>query len=164
MSEAERNAVLIRQLQEATAGWRAQARVYNSAALTITNGGGGDTALTFDSEHYDYGDLHSTAANTSRLTCAVPGLYLITGHVEWAANVTGERDLRMKLNGTTYIGYDTRNAVTTGFETSQPLTAQWRLGAGDYVELCVWQNSGGNLNVVRSANRSPEFSMCWVSP
>lgn len=140
---------------------RPRARVYNSAAESITTGT--NTALTFNTERYDTGGCHSTVSNTSRLT--VPsgggGLYHIGGTITFAANATGDRALWIQLNGATRLVQDLRRASGT-FETSINVVCDYVLAAGDYVELYVFQSSGGNLNVNASSAYTPEFWFRWV--
>lgn len=133
------------------------ARVYNSGAITLTTGV--STALTFDSERYDVGGLHSVAVNTSRLTIALAGVYEIGGGVAFATDTVGIRGVSIRLNGTTTIVL-TRDTPIAGDETVLNVTTLYRLAAGDYVELIARQTSGGNLNVTVGANYSPEF---WIS-
>lgn len=139
-----------------------QARVYNSANISIPSGTASYTALTFNSERYDQGtatEQHSTSSNTSRLTCREAGLHGIGGHIRYASNVTGIRDLAIRLNGTTLIAVDRRGAAATG-GTYISIATEYRLAVGDYVELVTLQNSGANLNVEVEGNDSPEF---WFS-
>jgi hypothetical protein len=137
-----------------------QARVFNSAAIATTTAVA--KTLTFDSERWDNGSLHSTSANTSRLTAPITGLYAIGANVEFASNVTGFRalqfDVTFAAGGTATIAFDTRNAAN-GVVTIIPLATQYQLAAGDYVEAVVTQTSGGALNVAATGNRSPEFWM-----
>lgn len=134
-----------------------QARVFNSANIAITTGT--VTALTFDSERYDNGSLHSTSANTSRLTAPITGLYMIGGHVRFAANATGTRQVLIRLNGATFLEPDSKANLGAGAAVDFTVTTAYQLVAGDYVELIVFQDSGGNLNVTAAGNLSPEFWM-----
>ena len=54
-------------------GYTEGARVYNTGNLTITNAT--ETALTYNSEHFDTDTIHDTGSNTSRLTCKTAGKY-----------------------------------------------------------------------------------------
>lgn len=136
-----------------------QVRAYNSAAIAIPNTT--VTAVTLNSERWDdaANPMHSTSANTSRLTCFIPGLYVIDGHNQWAAAAGGvQRYSALRLNGATVIAEQVKaNSATLLMQTS--VSTQYRLAATDYVELVVYQDSGGNLNV-----QSPELAMHWVSP
>jgi len=134
-----------------------QARVFNNANVSITNNT--VTAVTLNSEHFDNGDLHSTSSNTSRLTAPITGVYMIGGHVRFAANSTGRRDAFLRINGTTQIAYTVEPAPHASIDTYLNPVSLYQLTAADYVELCVLQNSGGALNVVFDASNSPEFWM-----
>lgn len=133
------------------------ARVYNSANISISNNAW--TSLTFNTERFDDNSFHSTVSNTSRLTAPGAGLYLIWGNVEWAVNATGNRNMRLLLNGTTVIAQVSEAA--TG-EYRYQVSTIYSLSASDYIELQVLQTSGGALNAVVSGNWSPEFAMVRV--
>lgn len=152
-SHADRN---FRTLAAAVSPPVPQARVFNSAAIATTTAV--VKVVTFDSERFDNGGLHSTSSNTSRLTAPITGLYEIGACVEFASNATGYREVYFTLNGATAIAVDVRPAVN-GQATVLPLSTQYRLVAGDYVEVNALQTSGGNLNVNAAANYSPEFWM-----
>jgi hypothetical protein len=124
----------------------------------------GETVLTFDSERYDSAELHSTSTNPSRLTAQQAGNYLITGHVGFVAASSGVRGLWLRLNGTTYIAGLYVPAVEWPLSSVLSVATLYHLAAGDYVELIVYQTSGGNLDVMALGNYTPEFAMQWVGP
>lgn len=142
----------------------AGARVRNSANISVPNNTW--TALTFDSERFDsYDDaaatFHSTSSNTGRLVIPVglDGYYFVGGHVEFAADTTNRRGIRIvhSVGATEYGGEDGEaTAVAMSLSTATYLY----LAAGEYVTLEVFQNSGGALNVLASGNYSPEF---WIT-
>lgn len=136
------------------------AQVYNSANISIANNT--VTALTFDSERANTNGMHSVSVNTGRLTVVTAGNYTITGNVSFAANATGIRVVTIRANGTTDLAKIVAQAVTTGDVTVLPVSKTVSLGVGEYVELTVFQTSGGNLNVLASANYSPEFTAVRV--
>lgn len=162
--------------QPATAAWgdavrdaavylgtgKPHARVYNTATQTLTTAT--NTVVTFDSERYDVGSCHSTSSNTSRLT--VPsgegGVYTIGASIGFAANATGERIVDILLNGTTIIAR-IRHPAGAASQIDMTITTEYTLAAGDYVEVQLYQNSGGNLNTVAGGDYSPEFWWRWVS-
>ena len=74
------------------------ARVTNSSDEAIPSGGS-ETTLTFDTEDYDNASLHSTSANSSRLTAPTPGIYDVVGQVGWGTNTSGIRELELVKNG-----------------------------------------------------------------
>jgi hypothetical protein len=136
------------------------ARVYNSAAITLTSGA--STALTFDSERYDYDNIHSTVTNTGRLTATTAGIYHISGHARFDVNATNQRFILIRLNGSTTIANQTAQALAGSLNTALTVSTIYELAAGDYVELLAYQNSGGNLDVTATGNHSPEFMMMRV--
>ena len=135
------------------------ARVYNNAAISINNDTA--TALTFNSERWDTDEIHSTVTDTGRLTCKTAGIYTLNGHVAFAGNSTGNRYILIQLNGSTNLAIH-RHAPGTSGESRMSISTVYSLAVNDYVELLVWQNSGGALNVVTAPNYSPEFGMTYL--
>lgn len=139
------------------------ARVHNSTNLSIATAS--NVVLTFNSERWDADAMHSTSLNTGRLTAVRPGLHLLDAGVEFAASAGGnERQIAFRLNGTTFIKASKVPRPTAALGSTIGVSTHYRLAAGDYVEVLAYQDSGAALNVVASANYSPEFSMTWVSP
>lgn len=134
-------------------------RAYHSASQSIANST--ETALSLDSEYYDYGNLHDTTTNNSRLTAQVAGVYHITGSLQYAVNGTGIRVAYIRLNGTTDIAAQT-SPSSSASSIGVTVDTIYYLNANDYVELTAYQTSGGNLNVNSSGNYTPEFSMQLV--
>lgn len=131
------------------------AGVYNSAALSIATGA--LTALTFNSERWDNDSIHSTASNTSRLTCVTAGLYVVECHIVWADAHADGRQLDLRVNGATVI------RVVNNAETHQSVVRSWKMAAGDYVEAYVTQSSGATKTIQAASAYTPEFAMTWVS-
>ena len=136
--------------------WCIGARVYNVSAISIDHDT--VTALTFDTERFDTDDIHSTSSNTGRLTCVTAGKYLITANLGFGSNATGRRFAGIRLDGATYIAADSKPAAN-GDTTWFSLSTIYDLTATQYVEVLVYQNSTGALNVINFGNASPEFSM-----
>lgn len=132
------------------------ARVYNNAAITLTTAVA--AFLTFNSEHWDEGALHSTSSNTGRLTAPITGLYLVGVAVDFATNATGYRQIAIRVNGATFIAADLRPAAN-GTTTQMTVQTVYRFAAGEYAEVQALQTSGGNLNVTAGGDYSPEFWM-----
>ena len=132
-----------------------EVRVYNDANISIPNAT--YTVLTFNTERYDSDNIHNLASATDRLTCNTVGKYLIWGHVFFGSNATGIRQLLIKLNGSTYIMRSPHSIDNTGSYCLAMTVAE--LSVDDYVELLVYQNSGGALLVNYSTLVSPEFGM-----
>jgi hypothetical protein len=137
-------------------------RVYNDASISVNDSA--STALTFNTERWDNNNIHSLSTNTDRLTCRKSGKYQICGNVAFAANATGIRQLHIKLNGSTILALSQKDAVAGGvLGTVIALSTQYVLDSGDYVQLLVYQNSGGALNVEYLPAYSPEFMMTKIS-
>jgi hypothetical protein len=134
-------------------------QVYNSSNISVSNDT--DTYLTFDSEEFDNDSCHSTSTNTGRLTCNTAGTYLVTANINFAANSTGYRAIWFRINGSTVFG-TVRVPAASSLATMLTTCRVIQLAVGDYLELGVRQNSGGNLNVQRVADTSPYFSMVRI--
>ena len=110
------------------------------------------TMVTFDTEEYDTNGFHSTSTNTSRIT--IPsgkgGYYLLTSHI-YVDNSggAGRRGSQFFKNGNyTNISF-VEVAPTSG--TYNGIVNTWivNLAVGDYVEVGIWQTSGGSVSVDR---------------
>ena len=134
-------------------------RVYNTASQSIANGS--HIMLTFDSERYDTDTMHSTVTNTSRVTMTTAGVYIVTGHAVFAANATGTRQLTLRINGTTFIAITSfpNRGVNT---VEMSIAAVYKFAATNYVELGMFQDSGGALNSLAGGNYGPELSATWI--
>lgn len=151
----------IKWLAHESSGGAPTARVYNSTNFSVATAT--LTAITFNTERFDVGSCHSTSSNTSRLT--VPsgggGIYEIGGCVQYAANATGTRSTSIRINGTTTVAAESVVSLTAN-AFAHTVKCLYRLAAADYVELCIYQTSGGNLNIEAATNYSPEFWFRWV--
>ena len=137
-----------------------QARVYNSTSTSIPNAT--QTTLTFDSERYDRGtkdEQHVTGGN--QLLCKVSGLYRIGANVRFDGGAGSIREARIRLNGGPMIASATS---PPGAVTRLCVSTEYRLNAGDAVDVAVFQDSGGSLSTIAETQGTPEFWFSWVSP
>jgi hypothetical protein len=118
--------------------------------------------LLLDSERFDTETIHDNAVNHSRLTCKTAGIYAIDGSAVFEANATGNRQLKILLNGTTEIDSVNVPAAGGAADTHLSVSTIYQLAVNDYVELAVRQTSGVTLNVLQVGNVSPEFGMVRV--
>ena len=138
--------------------------VYQTTDLTIANTT--ITSFTFNSEFYDTHSLHSTSTNTSRITVPTgwAGVWLFTASVEIAA-----------LGAFDTICYLRKNSSATGILARQTganetyhtlsLSAMASLAVGDFVEVQLWQNSGGNATAYGTnftTQLYPSFQAIWM--
>lgn len=123
---------------------------------------GAAAAVTFDAEQSDPQGWHSTSSNTSRITVTATGRYMASAMLEYGAvggsgNYWDTVDLR--VNGSTIIAHDRRwqnvDAYNKKFSITSPVVG---LGAGEYVEVWLEQNSGG----VKAVQSGAFFSLLRV--
>lgn len=119
------------------------------------------TPMTWNNNVVDTYNGHSTVTNPSRYVAQVAGWYHVTGAIQWANNTTGIRDVIFSVNGT-LVG-EAFNGGWTGWNGSglscglTGAPGPLFLNVNDYVELQVFQNSGGALNALVGM-----FSVLWV--
>ena len=118
-------------------------------------------AADLAAERFDTDTIHDNVTNNTRLTATTAGKYAIHGQVEWAGNATGVREIAIRLNGSTIIGINRASNLDTSTIYLEVATF-WDMAATDYVELTLFQNSGGSLNAVEDGSRSVEFMMTKV--
>ena len=138
--------------------------------LTATQGTGQSipntawTSLALDVTSADTYGMHSNVTNNSRATAVVAGWYLVCGSVNWTPNSTLNRGIRLAKNGTAIVGSGafrlaTGAGQTDGMGSSSLLTY---LNIGDYVEVQVWQNSGGSLSTVIGTDVDASMTVFWL--
>jgi len=132
------------------------AAAYNSVNMSITKDAW--AYLTLDSEYWDSDSCHDLVTNNSRLTCNTAGKYLVTATIFWNTSATGHRWLRL-LVGRSTILVTSREVALASDITVSTVTTIADLAAGNYVEMQVLQNSGGDLAVLADAGQSPRLSM-----
>ena len=126
-------------------GWLAQRTADQTGVATATF-----TAVSFTgTDISDTSAFHDPGSNPSRATIpsGKAGVYRLSTYVIWdGGNAAGRRQLLFYKNGAAVTGGygPTMQGTTAFFEqmrlTSDPLT----LAVGDYVEVMVFQDSGGN--------------------
>jgi len=120
------------------------------------------TGLSWDVETYDDSGLHSTASNSSRINLTSSGLWVITVGVEWASGSSGQRHVRLRLNdGNTTLGCHSSPTFETNGIAQQVTTRYRATSTSDYVTAVVYQQSGGNINIVGPGSTS--FGGSWIA-
>jgi hypothetical protein len=125
-----------------------RARVFRSTA-TQSIPDATDTEVAFDGETTDVGAMHDNVTNNSRLTVPVggDGTYILSCGIEFAADATGFRHVRFLKNGATLLALNTHPNLGASDVVRPSLTTAADLVAGDFVEVQVYQNSGGALDI-----------------
>ena len=112
------------------------------------------TAQSFDTIVYEGKPSVATSqwvsGSPTRLTCLLPGLYLIIAHTRFAANATGIRGIDLAKNGVLLSAntFQTQTSVDVHIQTSDIN----QLVVNDYIESFVYQTSGSALNTISSSN------------
>ena len=131
----------------------------NTTTQTVTSPG--YTAITWSTELFDTDGYHSTSSNTSRIT--IPsgkgGYYQVNGSIRWDDNTTGSRLIVIYKNGTLF-----QISASIGFsiDPTQNIQAIMYLVATDYVEIYVYQNSGGNRIIFPYNDNGGAFSVGYL--
>ncbi len=94
-------------------------------------------------------DAAFSATDTTTTTIAETGFYLLVASAEFVNQNFARRDLNINVNGSA-VAREARLASTTGNGSLNLLHMQ-QLNAGDTVQLRMFQNTGGNLDLI-SAN------------
>jgi hypothetical protein len=135
------------------------ANIYKTSAQSIANAT--FTNVNFEAENFDTDGFHSTVTNTSRMTIPTGknGKYLVTANLAFDTNSTGIRACVIRKNNAdyakgTWIGAFNESAVLVATQIID-------LVATDYIEIQVYQSSGGALNIKGDA-ASSMFSIQYL--
>lgn len=125
-------------------------RLGQTGAQSISTASATKATFGVGTEVWDTDAFHDTGSNTSRMTVPTgkDGKYRVTATALFAINATGVRRVRLLKNnaGLSPEVLATIPAHAT-LDAGISLTVEVALVATDYIELEVYQNSGGNLNV-----------------
>jgi hypothetical protein len=140
-----------------------RARAYHGATQSINDST--VTVLSMNSEDYDVGTCHDTVTNNSRLTVPTggDGLYLVIAKASFAANATGQRNIRIRKNGGD-VGTQVVGTPAAAIATNLSVSLIDVAAAGDYYEAAVFQSSTGALNTgsaTRVDGNEIQFVKLW---
>lgn len=136
-------------------------KVYNNTtqALATTT----FITLTFNSELWNFGSIHSIVTNPSRLTLPTAGRWLLVAKIAYQGNTGGtSRYLRLVRNGSLAEDLDIRppvqsNSIGTTISGSTIVST----GGGEYFEIQAYQDSGFPLFAFGGVTGS-SFSAVWL--
>lgn len=139
-------------------------RARQTVAQSIASGGAG-SAITFDAEDVDSSGMHSTASNTSRATAVYPGWYRYGGNGSLVQNATGLRTLSWNVNSVAQSGGGSNDAGgAVGIDFRHPASdSLFFQNVGDFVEMILFQNSGGAVNTEVSGSQQSTLVAVWES-
>jgi hypothetical protein len=137
------------------------ALAYLATSFATTTGA--VSTITLDSEDIDTNSIHDNTTNNSRLTIPTgyTGKWLINGALSFASNTSGVRSLYLYKNGSFVAAWDypTPNAGSGSLNFSYILS----LVPTDYIEMKLYQNTGGNLNVFGTSSGNGKITFLSVA-
>jgi hypothetical protein len=137
-------------------------RARRAAAQSIPNAV--ETALSWDAEDIDTDGGHDLVTNPTRYVFPRAGYYQVSGGCGWVNNATGRRGLFWWKNGAALDGSSA--FFLTGVNGTHAVPARAiivQAAVSDYVELRVFQESGGALNTVTGSS-SPSIDIVYIGP
>ncbi len=115
------------------------------------------TTVAFNSETYDTDAYHDNSTNNSRITIPAgkTGYYSVTATGQWDVNGTGRRELYIAKNGTLLASCEV--TASAAAYPSPFFTSPLYLTAADYLEVKMYQSSGGALTFF-----GPTFTISYL--
>jgi hypothetical protein len=123
-----------------------------------------DVALQLNNTVIDTYGGHSNSTNNTRYTAQVAGYYQVMGTGSLQVNGVGGRLVRLRKNGSTEIPTSAaEQPPSSDFNCvmSTP-SVQLFLAVNDYVEVVMFQDSGGSLNTVTTTQYASGLQIRWV--
>lgn len=139
-----------------------QCKVYSAVAQTILSGN--SSGISWDTEAWDNDNLHSTAANSSRLTPSRPGLWHILGQAVIAANATlpvGAMDLSIQITGNG-LAFSRTVSFSTTLGPSVQVSLDQQMSTSDYAVLVINNQTGQTMTLSSNSIGGSFFSMNFV--
>lgn len=113
------------------------------------------TLQPFDTEPTDTDTMHDPVTNNSRLVATTRGTYLVIAQVQFVANAAGIRAVQLRKNAGgvagagTFIAQNNSGLGQAGLGTAALVVKDVPLLATDYLEVFIFQSSGGALATVQ---------------
>lgn len=114
--------------------------------------------IDFDTEVYDTDEIWEGVTNPSRLTCKTAGKYVFSVNCCFDTNAVGVRAMGVYLNRITEL-MNYQLDANAGGHTRFAGSDQYVLAVNDYIEMYMWQNSGGVLNSLAAGIVFPHIAM-----
>jgi hypothetical protein len=145
--------------------------VTNSGDVSVPNGTGNETVISFDTDQVNIDGVHSTSKNPTELVAPMDGLYEVHGEANWLCGSTeGFVEIQIFVNNFAERVGVTATPVNPTACGAQSVNALVHLHAGDYVTLVARNeiSSGAAATIEGTTSEhspdSPEFDMRWVGP
>ena len=103
------------------------------------------TKIAFNAETYDV-DSEFDSTTNNRFVATTTGYYLVVGNILWNSSVDQSAHLmRIYRNGSSVSSSNIKSSGTSSF--TQRISDVVYLTATQYIELFVYQNTGGDVNI-----------------
>jgi len=126
-------------------------RAYNNASQSVAD----STAvkLALNAEQLDTDSMHDTSTNNSRITFNTAGQYLCGLNTLLGGGANHEKSYILLNNTTIIANNETTHAA--GGNIRQAVSTLYNFDEDDYIELVVYQNTGGSITAGYAAYASP---------
>ena len=125
------------------------AAVYLTSSISIPNNAW--TVVGWTNEFFDSDAYHDNSTNNSRLTIpsGYAGKYLISGNINWdASGASSIRGIQIYKNGAGIVIPVVVQPITNGTNgTNTSFAYALNLSVADYIQIYLYQNTGGNLTM-----------------
>jgi len=131
-----------------------------AANLAVANGA--PTIVTWGTVVLNRGSIYDAGQPTKLIIAPSDGLYFFDVEILWEPNAVGERMCYYRLNGAGtnhYFSINSGAALTNGNWCGGGVAVS--LTAADYIEVGVYQDSGGAVNVVGGAGQFVTLGCAW---
>lgn len=103
-------------------------------------------SVEWDFAAYETVPMWAVSPYPERVAPSVAGLWQVNCRIQWPA-ATASIAVRLQLNGVTLLDQDTRTALPGHTSNTSLGTIAEVDGIGDYVNVHVWQDSGGSITI-----------------
>lgn len=103
------------------------------------------TSVALNGETFDTDTIHDTSTNNSRLTIKLTGKYIVWASADFSAAAGGSRYMKVYKNGTTDLYVILLPPPTAANNIGGSFACVVTVAATDYIELQMYQDSGGSL-------------------
>jgi len=119
--------------------------------------------IVLDDEDFDTDGMHDESTNNSRINFNSDnaGTYVVLGQLGFAGHATGQRIVRLLVNGTA-VARIARSVVGSSTVECLMIGMIWTFSAGNYVEMSGFQSSGGSLGVAVFSQEGPYLMVAKV--
>lgn len=125
---------------------KSSAQTISSSVLSSTTQVQWDDETGANHANNEGTDLHNPAASSSRFKATRDGFWEIGAYIKWESSGSGDRRVRIEKNNAKVLAQDERSA-TNGADHMSLGSVLVEMEIGDFVQIEVSQDSGGDLDV-----------------